>query len=240
MAVYNGAAFISEQLQSIMMQLGPDDELIAVDDGSTDASESIILGMDDPRIRYLRNACNKGVIKTFERALSEARGEIVFLSDQDDIWADHKIRRTLEVFERTGALCILSDALLVNGANQSLGQTFFAWRTSRPGLLRNWLRNSFMGCTMAFRRELAAVAIPFPDRIYMHDQWLGMLATAAGKVVFLREPLIRYRRHGNNVTTMTRAEATTLVRRRLIFAVCLICRLPQVLKLRLAARDSVT
>jgi len=237
MAVYNGAQFIEPQIRSILAQLGPQDELIAVDDGSRDNSEAIVSGFGDARIRYIRNPQNLGVVKTFERALTESNGDFIFFSDQDDIWADNKVQRTLETFAATGAACILSDALLVDGNNTSLNQTFFEWRQSRPGLLRNWLRNSFMGCTMAFRRDVAMLALPFPSAIYMHDQWLGMLATVAGKVVFLPEPLIRYRRHGGNVTTMTRSPASLMLLRRFTFAACFLLRFPRALRIRLSPKS---
>lgn len=237
MAIYNGAQFIEPQIRSILMQLGPQDELIAVDDGSWDTSEAIIRSFGDARIRYIRNPRNLGVVKTFERALAESTGDLIFFSDQDDIWADNKVQLTLETFTTTGAACILSDALLVDGDNVSLNQTFFEWRQSRPGLVQNWLRNSFMGCTMALRRDVAMLAVPFPSAIYMHDQWLGMLATVAGKVVFLPEPLIRYRRHGGNVTTMARSSASLMLQRRFTFAACFILRLPRALWFRLLPKN---
>jgi len=227
MAVYNGARYLEEQIFSITQQLSADDEIVIVDDQSTDDSGNLIARIADPRIRYLRNEKNIGVVATFERAIREARGQYIFLSDQDDIWADDKISRILESFSSTQALCVFSDALLVDVNNVSLGRTFFEWRNSRTGLVLNWFKNSFMGCTMAFSAELRDIALPFPEGIYMHDQWLGLIATAMGHVAILNRPLIRYRRHGGNVTEMKRSPPLLMLKRRLTLGRSLLARLPR-------------
>jgi len=232
LALYNGIEYIEEQIKSVLAQLTNEDELIVVDDCSRDGSGILVENFRDPRIRFLRNEKNLGVVSTFERALRGARGDYIFLCDQDDIWAENKVARTLEVFKSTGALCVLSDALLVNHENESLGQTSFQWRNSKPGLIRNWLQNCFMGCTMAFRKDLLLAAMPFPSSLYMHDQWLGMIATIAGHVVFLPELLVRYRRHAGNVTSLKRSATFTMVRRRLSFAAHFALRIPRALQLR--------
>ncbi|MDV7237616.1 glycosyltransferase, partial [Listeria monocytogenes] len=86
MAAYNGANHIREQIESILLELSATDELVIIDDCSTDSTKSVVEGIGDPRIRLIAGTTNAGYVRTFERALSESRGRYVFLSDQDDIW----------------------------------------------------------------------------------------------------------------------------------------------------------
>jgi len=98
MAVYNGASFLRPQLESILEQLRADDELVVVDDASQDETAAILARTDDARLRLHRNERNLGVLATFEKALRLARGEIVFLSDHDDLWLAGKVEKILAVF----------------------------------------------------------------------------------------------------------------------------------------------
>src|SRR3954447_2023680 len=86
MATYNGSKYVREQIDSILADLGADDEVVVVDDASRDATASLLEGLADPRVRVLRSVQNHGYVKTFERAIGEATGEIIMLSDQDDVW----------------------------------------------------------------------------------------------------------------------------------------------------------
>ena len=86
MATYNGSAHVAEQLTSILEQLGPHDEVVVVDDASTDDTRAVLAAFDDPRLRVLESPVNRGYVRAFERALGEARGEVVLLADQDDVW----------------------------------------------------------------------------------------------------------------------------------------------------------
>jgi glycosyltransferase involved in cell wall biosynthesis len=81
MAAYNGSLHIGEQIHSILAELGSNDELVIVNDASTDATSEIVRAIEDSRIRLIDSEANSGYVRTFERALTEARGEYVFLSD---------------------------------------------------------------------------------------------------------------------------------------------------------------
>ena len=85
-ATYNGAGFIKEQLDSILMQIPATAEVLIGDDGSVDETISIVEGFNDPRIRVIRNSSNLGYVRNFENLIENARGDYIFLSDQDDIW----------------------------------------------------------------------------------------------------------------------------------------------------------
>jgi glycosyltransferase involved in cell wall biosynthesis len=202
MAVFNGEAFLKPQLESILTQLRQADELIVVDDASTDRSAAIMTSFTDRRLRVVRNAQNIGVLRTFERALELARGDIVFLSDQDDIWLEGKMTRALEVFEsRPGATMVASDASIIDENGQTIARSFFAQRGRfAPGPVHNFLKNKYLGCTLSFRREMLRIFLPIPRDVPMHDIWFGMLNAIYGQTYFLDEPLVAYRRHARNAS----------------------------------------
>src|SRR5256885_16534565 len=113
MAAYQGERYIALQLHSILEQLSEQDEVIIVDDGSTDATCQEIRRFEDPRIVLLENGQNRGVLRTFESALTRSSGEIVFLSDQDDLWLPKKVETILEAFARDQELMLVaSEAIL--------------------------------------------------------------------------------------------------------------------------------
>lgn len=202
MAVYNGAAFLRPQLQSILEQLRADDELIVVDDASQDDTAAILARIADPRLRLHRNERNRGVLATFERALSLARGEILFLSDHDDLWLPGKVEKIVAVFAaRPSVTMVATDARLIDAEGKTLAPSFFAQRGRFvPGALHNFVKNKYLGCTLSFRRSMLPIFLPIPRDVPMHDIWFGMLNAVYGQTHFLDEPLVAYRRHGGNAS----------------------------------------
>src|SRR5690606_1343296 len=91
MASYNGSRYLPAQLSSILSQLGPDDELIVVDDASTDDSVAVVQGFADSRVRLLVNEKNCGHVASFARAIAEANLPVIMLADQDDVWLDGRV-----------------------------------------------------------------------------------------------------------------------------------------------------
>jgi GT2 family glycosyltransferase len=204
MATYCGEEFVSRQITSILRQLSPADELIIVDDASRDRTGEIIQNLHDPHIHFERHATNQGVLRTFEDAIRRAEGEILFLSDQDDLWAANKISTILHAFElHPEADIIVSDATLIDDEGNTLAESYYAqMRRFRPGILANLLHCSYLGCTMAFRRKVRSRILPFPQNAdVFHDLWIGTAnALAGGKAIYLDTPLVFYRRHRGNAT----------------------------------------
>ncbi len=205
MATWNGAQFLREQLQTVLQQLGPGDELVIVDDASHDETMQLLRGAEKESgaatIRLYQNERTLGAISTFERALALAKGEILLLCDQDDHWLPGKVERIRSAFARDAATTlVLSDAQLIDGEGQVFASSLAKVKPYRQGLLSNLTKNTFLGCTMAFRRSSLEYCLPFPAGTPMHDQWIGLLHTLFGKVVYLDEPLVQYRRHGGNAT----------------------------------------
>lgn len=204
MATFQGGIYIGLQLRSILSQLSENDEVIIVDDGSTDGTCEEISALHDPRLILIQNAENQGVLRAFEIALFRASGEIVFLADQDDLWLAKKVETVLEVFARdAGVTLVASDAILIDEDGARIGDSFYAKRGRfRAGLWSNVLIGKFHGCTMAFRSTLLRSSLPFPPgRLVHHDTWIGCVnALLGGKTAYIAEPLVAYRRHSTNVT----------------------------------------
>ncbi len=199
MATYNGELFIREQINSILPQLGKSDELIISDDGSTDRTVEIIKGIEDSRIKLLHGNF-RDVIKNFGNALSNVSGDFVFLADQDDIWVEGKVKRSLEILKEYDL--VISDSVIVDENLQPLYPSFFDFYGSGKGMLKNVLKSTYFGSCMAFRRSLLRQSLPFPNtREIGHDLWIGLVGEMTGKICFLKEPLIKYRRHNTAFTS---------------------------------------
>lgn len=197
-ATYNADRYIREQINSILTQLNLDDEIVIADDGSVDETIAILNSIKDNRIRIISGQANLGIIKNFERALYAAKGEIIFLSDQDDVWLPTKVSACVSQLKSN--LLVVTDCVVVDSQLNTLYQSFFALRGSRKGFIHNLYKNGYMGCCMAFRRELLFYALPIPANVPMHDMWLGMLAELKGDVSFLPKQLLLYRRHSDNAS----------------------------------------
>ena len=120
LATFNGEKYLQQQIESILIQLGDNDELIISDDGSSDQTLNIIESFSDKRIHIFHNKMNHGFIGNFENALRIATGDYIFLSDQDDVWSSDKLRISLQALEK--ADLIVHDAEMIDGMGNSLGK----------------------------------------------------------------------------------------------------------------------
>ena len=197
-ATYNGERFLKEQLSSILCQLGKDDEVIVSDDGSSDETINIVTTFQDTRIRLLHNTHKHGFVGNFENALSNVKGDYVFLSDQDDVWMPNKVERVASLLAEYDL--VVHDAELIDGNGKQLGKTYYSTQHGHTDFLMNLWKSRFLGCCMAFRRSLLEQCLPFPQEIVAHDYWIGMYALLKHKVLFIPDILIKYRRHGGNVS----------------------------------------
>jgi glycosyltransferase involved in cell wall biosynthesis len=204
MATYNGERHVEEQLRSILTQLSGTDEVVIVDDASTDLTRTLIRGLNDTRVHLHVNPCNRGVLASFETSLLESAGEIIFFSDQDDVWGSDKLSMILEVFERDpDVILIASDATVIDDSGKILSESYYSTRSPfKTGLFANLLHFRFQGCGMAFRRALFPEIFPFPHGFdLLHDVWIGLRAKISGhKILYLPPPLFQYRRHSSNTS----------------------------------------
>jgi Predicted glycosyltransferases len=194
-ATYNGEKYIKEQLDSILVQLGEYDEVIIGDDGSTDLTLDIIKTYNDPRIKIYKNSF-KNLILNFESTLEKAKGEYIFLSDQDDVWLPNKVKDSLKDLCKYDV--VISNCKVVNKNLDVIHESFFEINNSKSGLVSNLIKNSYLGCCFAFRKKILKKALPFPKQIPMHDIWLGFVSELFYKVKFNSTAMMLYRRHGDN------------------------------------------
>lgn len=195
MAVYNGERFIQAQCASILKQLSATDELIVSDDHSTDNTIAIIERFNDQRIKIVKNTLGKGAIKNFQHAISHAIGDVIFLSDQDDVWVDDKVKETLPLLEQHDI--VISDAGIVDENLNEIAPSLLDYLGAGPGIMKNVVKSTHYGSCMAFKRSLLTYILPFPDTIEIgHDLWIGLVGKLLNKkIYYLRKPMILYRRH---------------------------------------------
>lgn len=218
LCTYNGAAFIREQVRSICLQSRPPQEIVLSDDASSDGCVDIAraavaeCAAERPghpvALRVLQNTTALRVTKNFEQAVRACEGDLIALSDQDDVWKPDRLARMAAEFERRPDLLLLhTDARLVDDDRKDLGQSLFHALEVKPFEM-NWIhggnafdvflrRNLVTGATAIFRRSLLADAAPFPVE-WLHDEWLAIVASTVGGVDVLEDELIEYRQHASN------------------------------------------
>lgn len=199
-ATYNGEQYIAEQLRSILKQLNDDDEIVISDDGSKDNTLSVVRGINDSRIKIYINNGIHGFTHNFENALSKSNGDIIFLSDQDDIWVENKAQIVLKELKKVDF--VTHDCITVDSEMNVLSKSRFKDFNMKGGFWKHMVKSRFLGCCMAFRRNVLEISIPFPlrDDLVEHDIWIAAIAFKYFEYSLINEPLIYYRRHGKNAS----------------------------------------
>jgi glycosyltransferase involved in cell wall biosynthesis len=218
MSTYNGAQFVVRQLDTVLKQLSPNDEVIVVDDGSKDDTVKVIREAYGDRVKVYVNERNLGVIHSFEKAISLAKGDILFLCDQDDLWEENKVELVLEAFNKQNATLVVHDALVVDGELRTINPSWndYNHNNINQGILGNILKNAYTGAFMAFKKELVSDILPFPPSIEMHDQWIALVCMLKKKnIAFIDQPLMKYVRHGGNVTGMKKRSLSAQIKGRI-------------------------
>lgn len=202
MAVYNGSKYLNEQIDSILPQLLDYDELIISYDESMDNSLDIIENYvaKDHRVKYYKNDIKPGVVKNFENAVRHCTGEIIFYSDQDDVWMPNKIEKVMEKFKDPKVTVVIHDSSLTDSELNITHPSTFKLRNGNTSLLKNFIRLSYIGCSLAFRANLKKVVLPIPTIHRSHDWWTGSICSCYGKMAKIDEVLILHRQHGGNAT----------------------------------------
>lgn len=215
LCTYNGAQYIEEQLESIIHQQVSVDEIVICDDCSEDATLDIVykIARENPEVKWKieHNERSLGVTKNFEKALSLCRGDIIFLSDQDDIWEPHKTRRIIDYMQKNPNVnLVFSDAQLVDvDGNLKTDKTLFdacglrklkeVWSSGLQFEVETVLQR-LLGATFGMRQEFVRQCLPFSELVKnYHDGQLAMHSVVKACNGMLDECLIKYRIHGNNV-----------------------------------------
>lgn len=210
MCTYNGAEFLAAQLQSILAQTQPPDEIVICDDGSTDGTRTLLEQFKEESsipVTLHFNKQNLGSVKNFEQAITLCTGDVIALSDQDDVWRSDKLQLFESVLNNSpSAGLVFSDAAIVDENLTPLNRRMWdevgfdahKRRLIKTGralevLITGW---TVTGATMAFRSPFVKLSLPIPDEIAMiHDGWIALTIGAVADVVALDEPLIQYRQH---------------------------------------------
>ncbi len=202
LATYNGASYLREQLDSFLAQTRLPDELVVSDDGSHDNTLTIVKAFQKNapfEVVLLQNEVNVGYSGNFNRALMRTTGDLVFLSDQDDVWFPDKIERMVsEAGQHTDSLVIMNDAALTDAYLNDSGLT-------KLGQIRSaGLSDStfVMGCCAVVKRDLLDICLPIDARYKSHDKWIVLFADGMGRKRIISEVLQSYRRHGSNESNL--------------------------------------
>ena len=228
MCTYNGAEFLPAQWESIVAQSRLPDEIVVCDDGSSDQTRNLVEQLASETsipVTVRWNEQNLGSVKNFEQAISLCTGDIIALSDQDDVWRNDKLQLIEAAFNQSPAVgLVFSDAEIVSENLEPLGRRMWnevgldshqrkliAQGRALEVLITGW---TVTGATMAFRSEFAKLCLPIPNEIAMiHDGWIALTIASVAGVVALDEPLIKYRQHGGQqIGAPSRAESTVAPR----------------------------
>lgn len=201
MAVYNAGKYLAEQVESILGQIGTGDELIISCDPSTDGSTEAArrIAEADSRVTVVEND-RPGIAGNFNNAIHHCSGSIIFISDQDDRWVDHKVSTVAKAFEDPAIGMVIHNGYDTDENLNIIGKDFFSTDRIGPSLILNFFKPRYSGCCMAFRKELTEWILPIPARIDAYDHWIGMVGELRSKIRFIPEPLILHRLHSENVT----------------------------------------
>lgn len=219
MCTYNGAAYIQQQLESILRQSVLPAQIVISDDGSSDGTIENIESFWEKQLHHnaslasiqmtiIRNAASLGVTKNFEQALRACVHPLIALCDQDDVWMPSKLEELSNLFNQDDELLLVfTDSRLVDADGAPLGYTSFGTlgvskaekKAFEEGngstvLLK---RNLATGATVMLKKTLLHIATPFPSD-WVHDEWLALVSSFAGKILMSEECLIDYRQHGKN------------------------------------------
>ena len=210
MASYNGAEFIEEQLYSILNQLSERDEVVIVDDCSIDDTVQKIELINDSRIKIFKNDSNKGHVFTFGRAIGLTENEIIFMSDQDDIWLNGRVAVMTEALVKTNSLLVSSNSNFINSGGETIEYKIDGVQSNNSKKhLRNIIdiftgKENYYGCAMAFKKELNKTILPIPNYVESHDLWIATAANLLRSNVHCDKITLSRRVHGNNASIIKR------------------------------------
>lgn len=229
MATYNGEKYLSEQLDSILRQTYKNWKLIIHDDGSIDGTVQIInqyVFKYPDQIIFINDGIQTGGSKNnFAYLMLFSSSKYITFCDQDDVWFSHKLETMILLLEEYDL--VISDLIVVDETKKVLNDSFYKLNDSSCGFFHNLIHNSYIGCAMAFNRNIYEKSLPFPIKIPMHDWWIGLVAEIFGSVIFTDKKLMYYRRHSSNVSQTSKTSTHSMfqkIRFRIVMVYYIILR----------------
>lgn len=225
LATYNGAAYVSEQVDSILSQLAPGDEVVLVDDASRDDTLARVRAIADDRLRVIARTQNRGYVRTFEQALEEATGDVLLLSDQDDLWLPGRVDAMVRALTH-GADVVATDLATLGGPDRipgPYGQSDWHLRPADSGRrVRNVIgilagNRPYYGCAMGLTRAARDRVLPFPTFLTeSHDLWIALDANIRGRLRHLPLRSVARRFHDENASPARPRGPVQVLRARLM------------------------
>lgn len=211
LCTYNGEKFLRQQLDSILNQTVKVDEIVVCDDGSTDRTIEILQNyqQNHPQLFQIHhNAQNLGSVKNFEKSIRHCSGDIIFFSDQDDVWREDKVKVFIDYFQRHDNIEVVCSNGYGIDEKDKLLDVITIWDVpemlERQGKSMDFhmtfsiVGNIATGANMALRRSFLPEVLPFPQiQDLHHDGWIAMIAARCGKFGFIPEKLTKYRQHSS-------------------------------------------
>ena len=192
MSTYNGAAYLRDQLESLKRQTRQPDEVIILDDCSTDDTEQLIRKFIEKNHLdnwvFERNIHNQGWQMNFVNGIIKSTGEIIFTCDQDDIWIENKIERMLSILEKNPEILLLA-------GDYKILEEDTAGKIEKKRFDEKFFYVQRPGCVFAFRRELWEIARKYTFKNNPHDALLWRTAITLGRLYLFHSPVIFWRRH---------------------------------------------
>lgn len=207
LATYNGQDFILKQLKSILNLLKMSDEVIVVDDCSSDNTIKFIEELNDPRIKIFQNQENRGHVFSFDRAISLASNDFIFTSDQDDIWISGRVELMIMELERSEADVVTTNfewmdenenfiLIPFDGVKSANSKKYF------QNILDIYLgKTNYFGCAMAFKKSFSPIILPIPSYVESHDLWIALASNLKMSNTHIDNNTLRKRKHLNNTTS---------------------------------------
>jgi len=203
LCTYNGAAYLKEQLDTLVNQSYPNCEIVVVDDCSKDNTVKILQEYAGkyPHISVHSNTENLGYTRNFEKAMRLCKGEYIALCDQDDIWDLKKIEIQLSGIKDSALIYHDSEFIHQDGTamNKKMSDIMNLYKGDRPEVFLFF--NCVSGHAILMKRELLDIALPLKEGFF-HDAWLAYVATNVGKIDFIPQCLVQYRQHDNSETNI--------------------------------------
>ena len=216
MATHNGRLYLRKQLDSILNQTYTNFRLLVSDDASTDSTLKILKEYEekDKRVEIYGHQENIGAVANFEFLIGKVRSEYFMFADQDDVWNEDKIEKTLSKLEQENADLVYTDLEVTDSRLKQIAPSYWTLKgfTNKIKKYNNfeslYLNNYITGCTMLVKSKWINEFLPIPKSKYiLHDYWVSLVVSQNGKISYIDEPTMKYRQHKRNkIGSKTKSE----------------------------------